>query len=99
MADPEVELLVNLTPPQVHAAASMDAVRSGKHVWSEKPLAASLADAGELLRAADAAGVRLGCAPDTFLGGGIQTAIKLLDDGWLGDMHHRRRGHRQRARL
>ena len=86
MADPEVELLVNLTPPQVHAAASMDAVSSGKHVWSEKPLAASLADAGELLRAADAAGVRLGCAPDTFLGGGIQTAIKLLDDGWLGDI-------------
>jgi predicted dehydrogenase len=45
MADPEVELVVNLTPPQAHAAATMDAVRSGKHVWSEKPLAASLADA------------------------------------------------------
>jgi predicted dehydrogenase len=85
LADPDVELVVNLTPPQAHAAASLEAVGSGKHVWSEKPLAVSLADAATLVGAARAAGVRLGCAPDTFLGGGIQTAIKLVHGGWLGD--------------
>jgi predicted dehydrogenase len=85
LADPEVELVVNLTPPQAHAEASMAAIRAGKHVWSEKPLATNLEDARELVDAAANAGVRLGCAPDTFLGGGIQTAIRLVDGGWLGD--------------
>jgi predicted dehydrogenase len=85
LRDPEVELVVNLTPPQAHAATSMDAIQAGKHVWSEKPLATNLQDGRALATAAADAGVRLGCAPDTFLGGGIQTAIKLLDDGWLGD--------------
>jgi predicted dehydrogenase len=84
LADPDVDLVVNLTPPQVHAAASLDALRAGKHVWSEKPLATSRADGRKLLEAADEGGVRLGCAPDTFLGGGIQTAVKLIDDGWVG---------------
>jgi predicted dehydrogenase len=84
LADPAVDLVVNLTPPQAHAAASLAAIEAGKHVWSEKPLATEMEDARALLEAADAAGVRLGCAPDTFLGAGIQTAIKLVDDGWLG---------------
>lgn len=83
--DREVDLVVNLTPPQAHAAASLAAIRAGKHVWSEKPLAIDLEDARELVDAAAAAGVRLGCAPDTFLGGSLQTAMKLVDDGWLGD--------------
>jgi predicted dehydrogenase len=84
LADPEVDLVVNLTPPQAHAAASLAAIEAGKHVWSEKPLATNLEDARAVVAAADSAGVRLGCAPDTFLGGGIQTAIKLVDDGWIG---------------
>ncbi len=85
LADGDVDLVVNLTPPQAHAEASMAAIQAGKHVWSEKPLATNLKDGRALVTAAADAGVRLGCAPDTFLGGGIQTAIKLVDDGWLGD--------------
>ena len=53
-------------------------------MWSEKPLAATLEQAPELLAAATDAGVRVGCAPDTFLGGGLQTSMKLIDDGWIG---------------
>jgi predicted dehydrogenase len=83
--DPEVDLVVNLTPPQAHAEVSVAAIRGGKHVWSEKPLAASLDAAREVLAAAKGAGVRVGCAPDTFLGGGLQTSIKLVDDGWIGE--------------
>jgi predicted dehydrogenase len=81
----DVEIVVNLTPPLVHAEATLAAIRAGKHVWSEKPLAASLEEARALLDASAAAGVRLGCAPDTFLGGGLQTSIKLVDDGWIGE--------------
>ena len=84
LGDPDVELVVNLTPPLAHADASLAAIGAGKHVWSEKPLAADLDQARQLVAAADAAGVRLGCAPDTFLGGSIQTAVKLVDDGWIG---------------
>jgi predicted dehydrogenase len=83
--DPEVEFVVNLTPPRAHADASLSAIGAGKHVWSEKPLAASLDEARQVLEAADEAGVRIGCAPDTFLGGSIQTAIKLIDDRWIGE--------------
>lgn len=85
MADPDVELIVNLTPPQAHAQTSLDAVAHGKHVWSEKPLGVDPDDGRRILAAAAAAGVRVGCAPDTFLGGGLQTARKLVDDGWIGD--------------
>jgi predicted dehydrogenase len=82
--DREVDLIVNLTPPGAHADASLAAIAAGKHVWSEKPLASSLDAAREVLDAADEAGLLIGCAPDTFLGGSIQTAIKLIDDGWVG---------------
>lgn len=84
LADPEVDLVVNLTPPQAHAEVSLAAIEAGKHVWSEKPLATNLEDARAVVEAAARAGLRIGCAPDTFLGGGIQTAIKLVDDGWIG---------------
>lgn len=84
LADPEVELIVNLTPPRAHAAVSRAAIEAGKHVWSEKPLAATLDEARELVEAARAADVLLGCAPDTFLGGSLQTAIKLVRDDWIG---------------
>jgi predicted dehydrogenase len=84
LADPEVELVVNLTPPLAHAETSLAAIEAGKHVWSEKPLAADLESARALVAAGPAHGVRLGCAPDTFLGGAVQTAVKLVDDGWIG---------------
>ncbi len=83
--DPEVELIANLTPPQAHAAVSADVLRAGKHVWSEKPLAATLIQARELLEVVRDCGLRLGCAPDTFLGGGLQTSFKLVREGWIGE--------------
>jgi predicted dehydrogenase len=85
LADPEVDLVVNLTPPLAHAETSLALIGAGKDVWSEKPLAASLEDAARLVEAARDSSVRLGCAPDTFLGGGLQTSIKLVEDGWVGE--------------
>jgi predicted dehydrogenase len=85
LADPEVELVVNLTPPLEHARASTEAIRSGKHVWSEKPLAATLDDGRRVLAAARECDVRVGCAPDTFLGGGLQAAARLVGEGCIGE--------------
>jgi predicted dehydrogenase len=84
LADPAIDIVVNLTPPAVHAEVSLDAIAAGKHVYSEKPLADRL-DRGEaILAAGNKAGVRVGCAPDTVLGGGIQTCRKLVEDGRIG---------------
>jgi len=85
LADPSIEVVVNLTPPAHHAEVSVAAIEAGKHVYSEKPLATSLADARAILDAAAARGVRVGCAPDTFLGGGLQTARDVLDAGTIGE--------------
>lgn len=85
LADPAIQIVVNLTVPSVHAAVSLAAIAAGKHVYSEKPLAVTRADGQRILQAAAAQGVRVGCAPDTFLGGGQQTCRKLLDDGWIGE--------------
>jgi predicted dehydrogenase len=84
LGDQDVELVLNLTPPKAHAAVSRAAIDHGKHVYSEKPLATSREDAESILVAARGAGVRVGTAPDTFLGGGLQTSLKLIDDGWIG---------------
>ncbi|PSR22439.1 MAG: oxidoreductase [Sulfobacillus acidophilus] len=82
--DPCVDLIVNLTPPKAHADVSRMIIEAGKHVYSEKPLAVTR-DAGEdILTRAETHRVRVGCAPDTFLGGGLQTCRKLIDDGWVG---------------
>jgi predicted dehydrogenase len=81
---PDVELVVNLTVPAAHTAVSMAAVLAGRHVYSEKPLALDPAAAGALLAEADAAGVRVGGAPDTFLGAGWQATYRLLRDGVIG---------------
>lgn len=85
LADPEIELVVNLTPPNVHAPVSLAAIAAGKHVFSEKPLATSLEEADSILAAAEDAGVLVGCAPSTFLGGPLQTLRKVVDDGWIGE--------------
>jgi predicted dehydrogenase len=84
LAAPDVELVVNLTTPAAHAEIALKAVAAGKSVYGEKPLAATTGEAREVLQAASAAGVVIGCAPDTVLGTGIQTARKAIDDGLIG---------------
>jgi predicted dehydrogenase len=84
LAHPDVEIVVNLTVPAAHAEVALRAIAAGKNVWNEKPLAADRASAREILAAADRAGVRVGCAPDTFLGPGLQTARRLIDEGRIG---------------
>lgn len=83
--DPEVELVLNLTIPAAHAEIALQAIAAGKAVYGEKPLAATLEDARTVLKAGRAAGVRVGCAPDTVLGTGVQTARKAIDDGAIGE--------------
>lgn len=84
LADPAIEVVLNLTIPAAHVPVGLDAIRHGKHVHGEKPLGSSTHAARALLDAAAAAGLRVGAAPDTFLGGAHQTARKLLDDGAIG---------------
>jgi predicted dehydrogenase len=83
--DPAIGVVVNLTPPAAHAAVCEAALRAGKHVYTEKPLAASFADGRRLLELARSLGLRLGAAPDTFLGPGWQTARRLVDEGVIGE--------------
>ncbi|HEY3377429.1 MAG TPA: Gfo/Idh/MocA family oxidoreductase [Armatimonadota bacterium] len=84
LADPEIAIVVNLTIPIAHADVALQAIAAGKSVYNEKPLAITREDGQRMLAAAAAKGVRVGCAPDTFLGGGHQTCRKLIDDGWIG---------------
>ncbi len=84
LADPSIDIVVNLTIPKVHARVSTDALLAGKHVYSEKPLAVDLQEGREVAALAAEKKLRFGCAPDTFLGAGFQTVRKLIDDGWIG---------------
>ena len=84
LADPEVRIIVNLTTPQAHTQVSLAAIAAGKHVYTEKPLAVTRADGRRILEAARERGVRVGCAPGTFLGGGLQTCRQLIDQGAIG---------------
>ncbi len=85
LADPDIDLVINLTIPAVHAAVSQRALAAGKHVYTEKPLATRRADGAATLALAREKGLRVGSAPDTFLGGGLQTCRKLIDDGAIGE--------------
>ena len=85
LADPEVEVVLNLTVPAVHAEVSLAALEAGKHVYTEKPLAVSLEDGRRMLELATEMGLMIGCAPDTFLGGGLQTCRKVMDEGIIGE--------------
>ncbi|MBC8104409.1 MAG: Gfo/Idh/MocA family oxidoreductase [Cytophagales bacterium] len=85
LADPDIEIIVNLTIPNAHYSICKAALEGGKHVYVEKPLAISREEGKELVELAQAKKLRLGAAPDTFLGGGIQTCRKLIDDGWIGE--------------
>jgi predicted dehydrogenase len=82
--DPSIEIVINLTVPNVHAEVSLAIIAAGKHVYSEKPLAVTRQDGLQIVEDAKKQGVLVGCAPDTFLGGGIQTCRKLIDDGVMG---------------
>jgi predicted dehydrogenase len=84
LADPEIAIVINLTVPLAHAEVSHRVVAAGKHVYSEKPFAATFAEARELMAAAAAKGVRVGCAPDTFLGASHQAARTAIDAGRIG---------------
>lgn len=84
LADPDIDLTINLTLPATHAEVSRQVVAAGKHVYSEKPLAIARQDGERLMAEAAASNLRVGCAPDTFLGGGLQTVRKAIDDGLIG---------------
>ncbi|GAA4196824.1 Gfo/Idh/MocA family oxidoreductase [Streptosporangium oxazolinicum] len=81
---PDVEIIVNLTIPAAHAEVSMAALGAGKHVWTEKPFTLDRATGLQLLEKAEGAGLRIGGAPDTFLGAGLQTARRMIERGDIG---------------
>ncbi|GAA4166938.1 Gfo/Idh/MocA family oxidoreductase [Gryllotalpicola daejeonensis] len=85
LADPEIEIVVNLTIPKVHAEVAHQVLAAGKHVWTEKPIALDRESGRALLTAAQSAGLRVATAPDTFLGAGIQTARRLIESGAIGE--------------
>ena len=84
LADKSIDLVLNLTTPQSHYALCKQVLEAGKHVYVEKPLSLTVGQASELVDLAAKKNLMLGGAPDTFLGAGIQTCRKLIDDGWIG---------------
>ena len=86
LADPEIQLVVNLTIPRAHVEVGLKCLAAGKHVYSEKPLGINFAEGRKLLDAANKAGLRIGSAPDTFLGGSHQQARAVVDSGALGQI-------------
>ena len=84
LADPTIDIVLNLTIPRAHAEVCMAALSAGKHVYTEKPLAVSLKDGERILALARKKDLRVGAAPDTFLGAGIQTCLRLINEGAIG---------------
>ena len=84
LARDDIETILNLTVPAAHADVNRAALAAGKHVYCEKPLALDFAAGSDVLAEAQDAGLRVGCAPDTFLGGGHQTVRSLIDAGAIG---------------
>lgn len=84
LASSQIQIVVNLTTPKGHFEVCKQALMAGKHVYVEKPLSLALEHGLELVRLAEEKGLMLGCAPDTFLGAGIQACRKLIDDGYIG---------------
>ncbi len=85
LRDDRIDAVLNLTIPAAHVEIGLGALAEGKHVFAEKPLGLNTTEAAELLRVADEAGLRVGSAPDTVLGTGVQTARNLLDAGRIGE--------------
>ncbi len=86
LQNPDIDIVLNLTTPDAHFAVSREALHSGKHVYSEKPLALSLEQGQELIRLSARSGKLLCSAPDTFLGGAHQQARRILDEGEIGEI-------------
>jgi predicted dehydrogenase len=84
IADPSIDVVLNLTPPAAHAAVIRAALEAGKHVYTEKPITTTVAEGRELLVEADRRGLRIGCAPDTFLGSAYGKARELIEQGEIG---------------
>jgi predicted dehydrogenase len=84
IADPSIEVVLNLTPPAAHAPVMRAALEAGKHVYTEKPITTTVAEGRELLAEADRRGLRIGCAPDTFLGAAYEAARELIANGEIG---------------
>lgn len=80
----EIELILNLTVPGSHALTNIAALQAGKHVYGEKPFAISLEDGRKVIELAEEKGLYVGCAPDTFMGSGIQTSIQAIQNGLIG---------------
>ena len=85
LSDPSMDIVLNITVPGAHFDVSMAALHAGKHVYNEKPLTVSREDGAALMALADQKGLRVGCAPDTFLGAGYQTVRKIIESGAIGD--------------
>jgi predicted dehydrogenase len=84
LADPEISIVVNLTVPMTHAGVSQQILNAGKHAYSEKPLAAKFTDGAGLMELSRTRNLRVGCAPDTFLGASHQACRRLIDSGAIG---------------
>ena len=84
IADPSIEIVLNLTVPKAHVPISLAALEAGKHTYLEKPLGIDRTDGKKVIDLAKKKNLRVGCAPDTFMGAGVQTARKLIDDGAIG---------------
>lgn len=85
-ADSDIDIILNLTTPQFHTEIDLRALESGKHIYSEKPFGLTRESGKQVIELAKKKGLRVGCAPDTYLGGGHQTARKLIDDGLIGQV-------------
>ncbi len=86
LADPSIEIVLNLTTPESHGSIALRALEAGKSVYNEKPLAMSRDEAQRMLKLAQAKGLLVGGAPDTFLGAGLQTVRELIDAGAIGEI-------------
>jgi predicted dehydrogenase len=86
LQDNEIDIILNLTIPKAHYEIAKKSLEHGKHVYSEKPLAVNFKDGEELLNISRSKGLYIGNAPDTFLGGGIQKSIDLIESGLIGDV-------------
>lgn len=82
--DPNIDIVLNLTTPEVHGVIGIQALEAGKAVYNEKPLTLTREEAQRMLQIAQEKGVQVGCAPDTFMGAGIQTCRHIIDAGEIG---------------
>jgi predicted dehydrogenase len=84
LKDDSIQIILNLTVPKAHVTVALAAIAAGKHTYAEKPLGVTRDDGRRVIQAAKEKKLLVGCAPDTFLGAGIQTARKVIDSGAIG---------------